>query len=1330
MAQSRLQRVLAAIWPPYRRRLRRRGLAERAAERDAQLELLLATARLRRLGTDLAEAVGRTLTMDEIGGLEGSVMAVATAEPDRRVEIGVAGLGRWGLLLVRYTEAAIDLLPGALGEEAAIPYRAVGSVYRTVVDSWYRGHLVTERADEVEARARMMLEFLDENVAVARLAAGAVVALPPGHPRRDLDRVVDGLHRLIVESLDMAAAAPGDAEATRRAMSEVVTGISGLVDHSLVPEARAEQLITVGEAIAASPELGEISRFHRAAANHLVLRARAADRAGDKLTAERLNRRAAVHLTSMVEEAQDEVAAAAVRGLLEAVGGTDRDAEGAPEPTAPPKVSMMPERLAGTRVGHEGLVLFAKDRARRLLAEGDPNAAVDALDEVLESLEDRYVGAVRDEDVAWAGESYADALSLAAAAKFETGDVDGAFAIIDLAKSLRFRYQAELRSSPLGDFLRDLETDIHAVSRGLAPPHGWGLEETDPAGQLSSLLETYRQTREKVGHGGLARPSLAELAAVLDENEAAVVLGEFGGGLAVAVVLPGRDEPAHVERIGPDQLAEFVATLLSTNGGWVAAIGTRLRLGVDPGKALVRCLDVADRLVARPVAASLREQAVRRLTIVPHGVWQLVPFWALPAFNAYQVMVAPSAAQVLSARVGRRTISDRALVVGDPTKDLPLAGPEARRVADLLSGGGSEVVELEGSLATQEAVRAAAAGVGVLHFAGHGRSDFSTPVNSALETHPRPRGHGQPTDELLTELAADAEWREVHRLAGSTWVAMETVRQADIPGQGRLERRYWPSQELVELRLDHGPTGTLFGQYALTEEGGIGRPLRCAELWSAGDLLVDGALSGCGLVVLSSCEVGLTAAASTVDEYSGLPAALTLAGVGAVVSPMWEIRDDVALVFSDLFYRMLVSSGAEPSVLDVVDDTRHRLRRMGRQEAIDILESIRAAAESPRQLIEIDTAAARLAAGPDHPFAHPLHWAAFHLTGAERLAAPFHPPGDAEHVPAEARVFELPEVDAEPAVLPQRSSIEQLADHAETVLAAVRKQVDGEPAAAITDLAADWLTERAAARAAAGRTDDAAADFERVIELDPDRTAGWLGLAGVRLAQQRPEDALGCYDEVLERDHDNLRARLLGASLRAVLGDVEAALADLDRFADHPDPTVRFVAQQSRASILAMAEAHEDVLAVAAEALDLQPEHAELWALRSRAAFELRRFEEAVGDATRALVLDPLNDGYRVDRGLALLELGDVEAAVADYTAALETNPDNVAAVFNRACARSRGEQPDGVVADLERAFELDPDLRVYAATETDLTWARAELADVVRLLGLGDHGSGNDEQS
>jgi tetratricopeptide (TPR) repeat protein/CHAT domain-containing protein len=431
------------------------------------------------------------------------------------------------------------------------------------------------------------------------------------------------------------------------------------------------------------------------------------------------------------------------------------------------------------------------------------------------------------------------------------------------------------------------------------------------------------------------------------------------------------------------------------NAGWLIAMGAGPDL-VEPRRALQHVLDTVDRVIGQPLVSLLKEMPVRRLTIIPHDAFHLVPFWALPSLSEYQVMLTPSAAQFLAARAEPRRIEPHALVVGNPTEDLKLAAVEADRVAYHLKKGGYAVDIIEGASATEATLTEKITGASIFHFSGHSRSNLVIPTRSALEVNPGSVAETDDGQDLLLKLAAQANWQPVYQLAGTEWIKIDNEQWADLADWGRPEERFNPSARRIELRLEHSAKGTLLGRYEWINESGdaanaYGERYRLSELWTAGDILTEHSFINCGFAFLSSCEAGAGGITFPTDEFAGLPAALQLAGVATIVSPLWPVRVEVAAIFADLFYAALSASHREVDMLALVHQTQQQLRRMHRDVAVAAIARLGEARREDRTArLLLDVTRRRFQESDEaHPFAHPYDWAAFQVTGTPTVIVPF-----------------------------------------------------------------------------------------------------------------------------------------------------------------------------------------------------------------------------------------------------------------------------------------------------------------------------------------------------
>lgn len=129
--------------------------------------------------------------------------------------------------------------------------------------------------------------------------------------------------------------------------------------------------------------------------------------------------------------------------------------------------------------------------------------------------------------------------------------------------------------------------------------------------------------------------------------------------------------------------------------------------------------------------------AARRIRVIPTGEGWSIPFHTLRVGEGTLLDVAPIVwALDLGERRSRvRAVERRALVVADPSEDLPHARREAAAVGQRLREQGFVVDAREGSEATRAAIVERLAAVELFHYAGHGTHAGPSGWGAALLLH-------------------------------------------------------------------------------------------------------------------------------------------------------------------------------------------------------------------------------------------------------------------------------------------------------------------------------------------------------------------------------------------------------------------------------------------------------------------------------------------------------------------------------------------------------------------------------------------------------------------
>ncbi|MBO0804506.1 MAG: tetratricopeptide repeat protein [Nocardiopsaceae bacterium] len=201
------------------------------------------------------------------------------------------------------------------------------------------------------------------------------------------------------------------------------------------------------------------------------------------------------------------------------------------------------------------------------------------------------------------------------------------------------------------------------------------------------------------------------------------------------------------------------------------------------------------------------------------------------------------------------------------------------------------------------------------------------------------------------------------------------------------------------------------------------------------------------------------------------------------------------------------------------------------------------------------------------------------------------------------------------------------------------------------------LEERGYSYRSDNRYEDALSDFNRAIELDPERTWAIAQRGELYRIRGRYEEALKDFDRAIELDPDYYWAIASRGQAHQAAGRYDEALTDFDR------------------------------------AIELYPNFQWAIGMRGRTYEAMGRYGEALADFNRAIELDPDSEWPVDDRE----DLYQVMNSYADELNALDlaiaASPVNASHILNRGAIRIiRGNVDEGVT-DLRRAVELDASL-------------------------------------
>ena len=196
----------------------------------------------------------------------------------------------------------------------------------------------------------------------------------------------------------------------------------------------------------------------------------------------------------------------------------------------------------------------------------------------------------------------------------------------------------------------------------------------------------------------------------------------------------------------------------------------------------------------------------------------------------------------------------------------------------------------------------------------------------------------------------------------------------------------------------------------------------------------------------------------------------------------------------------------------------------------------------------------------------------------------------------------------------------------------------------------------AAALSAVGRNTDAAVEFRRVVQLEPDNPRAHYNLGAALLNSGDLSEAQDCFQRVITLDPAHTAAHVNLANLFIRSGNYDAAVTNYQR------------------------------------ALEIEPDNAEIYFQYGIALSKnLGHFDEAIASFNRALAIRPDYAEVHNNLGIAFHRLGQFDNAVASYRHALALKPDYAEAHNNLGIALIDLGRRIDAIASYRRAVECDP---------------------------------------
>jgi protein O-GlcNAc transferase len=242
----------------------------------------------------------------------------------------------------------------------------------------------------------------------------------------------------------------------------------------------------------------------------------------------------------------------------------------------------------------------------------------------------------------------------------------------------------------------------------------------------------------------------------------------------------------------------------------------------------------------------------------------------------------------------------------------------------------------------------------------------------------------------------------------------------------------------------------------------------------------------------------------------------------------------------------------------------------------------------------------------------------------------------------------------------------------------------------ITEESVGAILEDAVTHHRAGRLEQAAAAYRRILQFQADHTDA-LHLLGVASYQT------GQHDTAIELIQKAIRIKPGRAEFHGNLSDVyrsagrlEEAVAAAQR-AIAVDPN-NGDAYNNLGIALRDLDRLEDAVTALQRAILLKPANAGAYSNLGAALISLSRYGEAVDALRQAITINPGSVEGLNNLGVALKEQGDLDEALAILRRAIELRPDNSGSYKNLATVLKDLNRPDEAREALDQAYRISPE--------------------------------------
>ena len=232
-------------------------------------------------------------------------------------------------------------------------------------------------------------------------------------------------------------------------------------------------------------------------------------------------------------------------------------------------------------------------------------------------------------------------------------------------------------------------------------------------------------------------------------------------------------------------------------------------------------------------------------------------------------------------------------------------------------------------------------------------------------------------------------------------------------------------------------------------------------------------------------------------------------------------------------------------------------------------------------------------------------------------------------------------------------------------------------------------TDGGIAKGKLGKHEEAIADLNRAIELNPDDSQTWLIRGGAKGNLGRHEEAIADLDRAIELNSDDPSAWRSRGISNGRLGRYEEAIADLDRAIElNPNDSDARIDRGSANSNLGR---YEEAIADLDRATELNSDDPDAWNVKALTMSIRSDFDKATADIDKAMELSPEKVAYVANKGIILARKNEFDAAKNCIEQAESMNSDSEFVYYAKACYFALQNNDRQAIENLRKAIEIDP---------------------------------------